>query len=167
MAVDGKTVRGTRRPDGTRPHLVAAVHAGVVLAQRQTTAKRGETACFTGLLEPLDLHGTVVTADALHTVRDHAAWLVDTKSAHYIVIVKSKIPAPSPAAQAPPVARVQMGDRTRDRAHGRDETRRLKVCTVNDLLFPHAAQAGLVNGAACDHYRDRPDHALQLLGPAM
>jgi hypothetical protein len=36
---------------------------------------------------------------------------------------------------------VPLGERTRDHGHGRDEIRRLKVCTVNGLLFPHAAQA--------------------------
>lgn len=34
------------------------------------------------------LADAVITADALHTVRDHAAWLVETKNADYIMIVK-------------------------------------------------------------------------------
>jgi hypothetical protein len=31
--------------------------------------------------------------------------------------------------------------RTRDTGHGRGEIRRIKVCTVNSLLFPGARQA--------------------------
>ncbi|MEV3927744.1 ISAs1 family transposase [Actinomadura coerulea] len=89
LAVNGKILRGARRADGTRPHLVAAAtHTGVVVGQRQVAAKSGETSCFTGLLEPLNLHGAVITADALHTVREHAAWQTETKNADYIMIVK-------------------------------------------------------------------------------
>ena len=142
LAVDGKTVRGARRPDRTRPHLVAAAtHQGVVLAQRQVAAKSGETSCFTGLLGPLNLHGAVVTADALHTVREHAAWLVEDKTADYIMITKGNQKHLHAQLKRLPWRDVPLGTRTRDHGHGRDEIRRLKVCTVNGLLFPHAAQA--------------------------
>ncbi|WP_412516426.1 ISAs1 family transposase [Actinomadura madurae] len=142
LAVDGKTVRGARRPDGTRPHLVAAAtHDGVVLSQRQTAAKSGENRCFTTLLEPLNLHGAVVTADALHTVRQHAAWLVEAKNADYIMIVKGNQKHLHRQLKRLPWREVPLGERTRDRGHGRDEIRRLKVCTAGGLLFPHAAQA--------------------------
>ncbi|MER6811112.1 hypothetical protein ABT299_17715 [Spirillospora sp. NPDC000708] len=43
-----------------------------MLGQRQVAAKSGDTTCFTDLLEPLNLHGAVVTTDALHAVREHA-----------------------------------------------------------------------------------------------
>lgn len=256
LAVDGKTVCGARRTDGGRPHLVAAAtHAGIVLGQRQVAAKSGETTCFTDLLEPLNLHGAVVTADALHTVREHADWLVTTKNADYIMIVKGNQKYLHRQLKRLPWSQVPLGEATRDHAHGRDEIRRLKVCTVHGLLFPHAAQAVQVkrrrtdqvtgkttittvyavtsltagrahpahlaahirghwrlealhhirdvtfaedasrvrtgtapramasirnlaialqqaigwsnHAAACDHYRDRPDHALQLLGLAI
>ncbi|MEW2404506.1 hypothetical protein [Streptomyces sp. NPDC046862] len=39
-------------------------------------AKTNETAAFRPLLEPLDLTGTVVTFDALHSVKDQVRWLV-------------------------------------------------------------------------------------------
>ena len=142
LAVDGKTVRGARRTDGSRPHLVAAAtHAGIVLGQRQVAAKSGETTCFTGLLEPLNLHGAVVTADALHTVREHADWLVTTKNADYIMIVKGNQKHLHRQLKRLPWSQVPLGEATRDHAHGRDEIRRLKVCTLDGLLFPHAAQA--------------------------
>ena len=53
---------------------------------------RRETSHFTGLLEPLDLAGAVVTADALHTVRANLDWLVTDKKAHYIAVVKQNQP---------------------------------------------------------------------------
>ncbi|MGC9668439.1 hypothetical protein ACNTMW_18020 [Planosporangium sp. 12N6] len=39
---------------------------------------------FTPLLAGLDLTGAVVTADALHTQRDHTRWLVDDRHAGYL-----------------------------------------------------------------------------------
>ncbi|MFD0854706.1 ISAs1 family transposase, partial [Actinomadura adrarensis] len=109
--------------------------------QRQVAAKSGESACFTDLLEPLNVHGAVVTADALHTVREHADWLVTTKNADYIMIVKGNQKHLHRQLKHLPWSQVPLGEATRDHAHGRDEIRRLKVCTVDGLLFPHAAQA--------------------------
>ncbi|WP_328623513.1 hypothetical protein [Streptomyces sp. NBC_00354] len=39
--------------------------------------RTNEITAFTALLDPFDLTGTVVTADALHTQREHAKWLVE------------------------------------------------------------------------------------------
>jgi predicted transposase YbfD/YdcC len=151
LAVDGKTVRGARRPDGARPHLVAAAtHTGVVVGQRQVAAKSGETSCFTNLLEPLNLHDAVITADALHTVREHAAWLVETKNADYIMIVKGNQKHLHRRLKKLPWRQVPLGSRTRDRGHGRDEIRRLKVCTVDGPPFPHAVQAAQVKRRRTD-----------------
>lgn len=67
LAVDGKTVRGSRT-DGHAVHLLAAAlhDSQTVIAQRQVTAKSNEIPALTPLLENLDLHGVVVTADAMH-----------------------------------------------------------------------------------------------------
>src|SRR5262249_35143588 len=51
-----------------------------------------EVTRFAPLLEPLDLTGAVVTADALHTQREHAGFLVTRKHAHYILVVKKNQP---------------------------------------------------------------------------
>jgi predicted transposase YbfD/YdcC len=145
LAVDGKSVRGARRTDGSRPHLLAAAsHQGVVLGQRQVAAKSGETSCFTDLLGPLNLHGAVVTADALHTVREHAAWLVEHKHADYIMVTKGNQKHLHAQLKNLPWRDVPLGTRTRDHGHGRAEIRRLKVCTITGghrLPFPYAAQA--------------------------
>ena len=66
VAVDGKTSRGARRADGTRVHLLgAAEHGGHLLDHLEVDVKHNETSHFTGLLQPLDLDGAVVTFDAL------------------------------------------------------------------------------------------------------
>jgi hypothetical protein len=92
VALDGKTVRGARDhadPTSRAPHLMAAVdHAdATVVSQRQVDDKSNEITAAKPLLEPLDLEGVVVTADAIHTQRDLAEWLVATKLAHYLLIV--------------------------------------------------------------------------------
>ena len=45
---------------------------GVVLGRVRVDGKTNEITRFAPLLEPLDLAGCVITADALHTQREHA-----------------------------------------------------------------------------------------------
>ncbi len=77
LAVDGKAVRGTRHAssDGQAVHLLAVPdqQASAVLAQTSVDGKTNEIIHFAPLLEPLDLAGYVITADALHTQREHAS----------------------------------------------------------------------------------------------
>jgi predicted transposase YbfD/YdcC len=142
VAVDGKTSRGARRADGTRVHLLgAAEHGGPLLDHLEVSARHNETSHFTELLEPLDLAGAVVTADALHTVRANLDWLVTGKKAHYIAIVKQNQPLLHAQVRALPWRQVPAGSATREKGHGRAETRTLKAAHVGHLDFPHARQA--------------------------
>ena len=142
VAVDGKTCRGARRPDGTRVHLLGvAEHGGHLLDHLEVAVKHNETSHFTELLGPVDLDGAVVTADALHTVRANLDWLVTDKKAHYIAVVKQNQPLLHAQVRALPWAQVPAGSVTRDRGHGRAETRTLKAAHVSGLDFPHARQA--------------------------
>ncbi len=65
---------------------------GAVLAQADVQATTNEIARFRPLLDRLDLTDTVVTADALHTQREHADWLVTQKHAAYLLIAKHNQP---------------------------------------------------------------------------
>jgi len=142
VAVDGKTSRGARRADGTRVHLLGvAEHGGRLLDHLEVDVKHNETSHLTALLQPLDLAGAVVTADALHTVRANLDWLVTEKKAQYIAIVKRNQPLLHAQIRALPWQQVPAGDLTRDRGHGRAETRTLKAAHVSHLDFPHARQA--------------------------
>ena len=141
IAVDGKTVRGARVGDGRAPHLLAAIgHAdGVVLAQRAVDGKTNEITEFAPLLDGIDLTGVVVTADALHTQREHAAYLIG-RSAHYLFTVKRNQPKLHAQLASLPWAEVPVADTTVDKAHGRLEHRTLKVTAVAaGISFPHAA----------------------------
>jgi hypothetical protein len=102
VAVDGKTLRGTRAPggDGRPVHLLACMdHATrAVLAQQQVGGAPEEVPAFTPLLAPLDLVGAVVTADALQTHPEAAEFLVRHKRAHCLFVVKPTSPPCWPAA---------------------------------------------------------------------
>jgi predicted transposase YbfD/YdcC len=143
VAVDGKTSRGARRPDGTRVHLLgAATHGtGLLVGQVEVDAKTNETAAFQPLLTGLELAGTTVTFDAMHTVRANLDWLVTEKNAHYLAVVKGNQPLLRARLARLPWTDVATAATTRDHQHGRDETRVLKAATVTFLDFPHATQA--------------------------
>jgi predicted transposase YbfD/YdcC len=146
VAVDGKTVRGTRHAssDGQGVHLLAAAdqQAGAVLAQAKVDGKTNEITAFAPLLEPLNLAGAVVTADALHAQREHAQFLVTEKNAHYILAVKNNQPTLYAQLTSLPWRQVPAGSDARDKGHGRAEWRTLKVTAVAaGIAFPHATQA--------------------------
>jgi predicted transposase YbfD/YdcC len=142
VAVDGKTSRGARRPDGTRVHLLGvAEHGGRLLDHVEVDVKHNETSHFTELPGSLDLDGAVVTFDALHTVRANLDWLVSQKNAQYIAVVKRNQPLLHAQVRALPWRQVPAGSVTRERGHGRAETRTIKAAHVSGLDFPHARQA--------------------------
>lgn len=143
LAVDGKSLRGAAKARGKKIHLLAALDhsTGLVLAQLDVREKTNEITCFQPLLETVaDLAGTVVTSDALHTQRDHADYLLG-RDAHYIVIVKGNQKKLRKQMKSLPWQRIPLQGRTRNVSHGRCEIRRIKVATVNNLLFPGTRQA--------------------------
>ena len=90
LAVDGKTLKGARRIDGTQVHLLSAMlhqHGGVV-AQCEIDTKTNEIPALREMLAPLPIAGRVVTADAMHTQRETARFLVEEKDAHYLFTAK-------------------------------------------------------------------------------
>jgi hypothetical protein len=101
FAVDGKTLRGSRHTTGggevAGRHLLAVIDQDtrVVLAQVAVADKSNEITAFTPLLDGLtgiDLAGAVITADALHTQRDHVAYLAE-RGAHWVLTVKGNQPS--------------------------------------------------------------------------
>jgi predicted transposase YbfD/YdcC len=146
VAVDGKALRGTRHScsDGQAAHLLAAIdqQARTVLAQTAVDGKTNEITQFAPLLARLDLAGCVVTADALHTQREHADHLVTGRNADYILVVKGNQPGLHAQLRKLPWKTVPAAASQRSRGHGRQEHRTLQAVTVTaGLAFPHAAQA--------------------------
>jgi len=143
VAVDGKTLRGSGHHPNPQVHLLAAMDHSTraVLTQAGVDHTTNEITGFRPLLGGLDLAGQVVTADALHTQREQAEWLVSVKHAAYLLLVKANQPALHHQLTTLPWREVPVADHTRDRGHGRVELRRLQVTTVAGLDFPHATQA--------------------------
>ena len=145
-AVDGKTVRGAVQADGRAVHLLAAMtSAGAVVAQREVGHKTNEITQVKPLLDGVDVRGAIVTLDALHVQRESARYLVEDKGADYIfTAVKDNQPKLFDAVDALDWPGVPVQHLMQDRAHGRAETRTIQVTDAPDGLFPHAAQAFLI-----------------------
>ena len=105
LAVDGKTVRGSRHIDSSGAevagrHLFAVIDQrtravlGQVAVEATVAGKASEINQFTPLLDTLtgvDLAGVVITADALHTQREHVTDL-HARGAHWVLTVKGNQP---------------------------------------------------------------------------
>ncbi|WP_338673841.1 ISAs1 family transposase [Streptomyces sp. SCSIO 30461] len=144
LAVDGKCLRGARRPDGSRVFVLSAVRHGdgTTLASREISAKTNEIPEFQPLLDQIDdadLAGAVVTADALHAQRDHATYL-HKRGAHYLLTIKNNQRGQARQLHALPWKDIPVIHRDDARGHGRHEQRIVQVVTVAGLLFPYAAQ---------------------------
>ncbi len=94
VAVDGKTLRGSRDGQDKGVHLLSAVVHGssVVVAQMRVSDKTNEIPCLRPLLAELDIQGAVITADALHTQRETVRHLVEDRKADYVLTVKDNQP---------------------------------------------------------------------------
>jgi predicted transposase YbfD/YdcC len=150
--VDGKTLRGSRYVDSDGiivpgRHLLAVIdhHSRVVLGQLKVNDKTNEITAFTPLLDTLisamDLTGVVITADALHTQREHATDL-HARGAHWVLTVKGNQPRLRRQLAQLPWRQIETSHRSAQTAHGRREIRTLKVAAIAaGIEFPHAAQA--------------------------
>ncbi|MGS2620091.1 ISAs1 family transposase [Micromonospora sp. LZ34] len=144
IAVDGKTLRGSRTTDTTARHVLAACDqaTGVVLASTDVDGKTNEITRFAPLLDQIsDLRDTVITVDALHCQRDHVEYLAE-RGAHWILTVKANQPNLHAQLAGLPWQAVPDATRDTDRGHGRREIRSLKILTISTgIEFPRATQA--------------------------
>jgi hypothetical protein len=79
MALDGKTLRGSRTDDQAAVHLLSAFmhELELVLGQHAVGDKTNEIPIARDLLETLSLEGLLITCDALHTQRETAELIVE------------------------------------------------------------------------------------------
>lgn len=147
IAVDGTALSGSAHRQQRHRHLLSAVtHAPTVtLAQREVGAKTNEAAAFRPLLEPLDLTDTVVTFDALHSVKDQVRRLVQEKKAHYIAVIKGNQPTVSAQIKALSWDQVPVAHTVSQAGHGRRESRSVKTMAIaanlGGIAFPKARLA--------------------------
>src|SRR3954466_8984421 len=147
LAVDGKSLRGARRPDGQQTKLLAVIdHAQrLVLTQTEVVDGNEIAASVTALDTPARLPGSLITAGALHTQRGHAEYLLG-RGAHYLFTVKENQPTLHRALAALPWRAAPRDTAPgAPRRHGRLEFRTATVIDVEGTeigtLFPGAARA--------------------------
>jgi hypothetical protein len=88
-SLDGKTVRGARTHNGQVKLLSAFLPLeGAVQSQQEIPPTTNEITVVKALLDPVPLEGVVVTADAMHTQKETAVYLVEEKKADYVFTVK-------------------------------------------------------------------------------
>lgn len=94
IAIDGKTLRGSKGREGGAVHLLSAFLAQqkVVVAQQEVGEKSNEIPALKPLLQDVEMTGQVVTADALHTQKESARFVVEAKGADYLFTVKDNQP---------------------------------------------------------------------------
>jgi predicted transposase YbfD/YdcC len=140
-ALDGKTVRGATT-HGQPVHVVReVVHgSGAVVQQQVVEAKTNEIPVVQHLLAGRDVHGIVITVDALHT-QQATTQLVLQQGGHYLLIAKANQPTLYQAiadwfdAPAWPEEQRMQWSQT-EKAHGRLETRLLERIVCPTRLPP-------------------------------
>ena len=141
ISVDGKTMRGARAGDAPAPHLLSALDqvAGTVLTQRGVADKSNEIPTLLELLEPLDLDGVVVSADAMHTQVDTAQWITQ-RGGHYVLTVKDNQKTLRRTLKNLPWKDVPSTSSV-ERSHGRRVRRTVKALEAPRWVdFPGSAQ---------------------------
>jgi len=116
---------------------------GVVLGQNAVAAKSNEIPAVRDLLAGFaaaDLHGCLITVDAMHTQTDTADTITGA-GAHYVFTVKANQPRLFTALKALPWKRVPVGSQSTERGHGRRTTRTIKIVEAPAWIdFAGAAQ---------------------------
>ncbi len=94
LAIDGKTVKGAWTSSQRQLHLFSAFahDSSVVYAQCAVDEKSNEITHVETLLDEVALDGKVVTADAMHTQRSTAHYLVQERGADYLFTIKKNQP---------------------------------------------------------------------------
>jgi len=137
IAIDGKSVRGSRNGEAHALHLVSAWCStnGLTLGQVSTAQKSNEITAIPELLKALELKGATVTIDAMGTQHDIAEAIVAAQ-ADYVLALKDNQPGLADAVRQW-FAAARQGQLEHsywehvqhDKGHGRLETR---ICRVTD-----------------------------------
>lgn len=143
VAIDGKTIRGTKEKD--LPHIVSAFASGkgLTLGQVKTNDKSNEITAIPELLDLLAITGTTVTIDAMGCQREIAEKIIG-KGADYILAVKGNQKTleqgilDTIALESP-----EKTDTRHDLDHGRIETRACSVYTDLSHIENREKWAGL------------------------
>ena len=145
IAIDGKTIKGSRTKTNTVVHIVSAwaCKLQLFLAQVKTNEKSNEITAIPELLDLLDLKNTIITIDAMGCQKDIAKKIVE-KEADYVLSLKgnhsiflNNIKDLFELTKNPiyyKQYKITKSDITIDKDHGRIEKRQTFLCTQLDWL---------------------------------
>ena len=150
IAIDGKTVRGSRGNGNRAIHLVSAYSstANLVLGQVKTADHSNEITAIPELLDSLLLKGAIVTIDAMGCQIDIAQKIIDSQ-ADYVLALKGNQGNMAQLAEQMFEVALRFPEKTQaylsgysehteiDKDHGRIETRRCVAC---DFASMHAIE---------------------------
>lgn len=143
IAIDGKTLRGSRRGDKEPLHIVSAwaCEQHLTLGQRTVDGKSNEITAIPELLATLALKGAIVTIDAMGCQKNIAAQIVEAHGDYCLAvkdnqptlvedIAKSFLDAMENEFESVP----HKEHHTHDKGHGRTEARHYYTIPVPDNL---------------------------------
>lgn len=136
VAVDGKTLRGSKKAGASQAHLLSAFShtTAITLAQSSVEDKTNEIKGINRLLPMIPLEGKVITTDALLTQRAICEEILQG-GGHYLMKVKDNQPSllswVSSVFEEPmyPTHQTEKAE-TLETGHGRIESRKLIVSSV-------------------------------------
>jgi predicted transposase YbfD/YdcC len=136
LAIDGKTLRGSRKQGAPAAHLLSVLshRLGLTLWQQAVAAQTNEIPVLENVLRQLVLEGRVITVDALLTQRAIAQHIV-AGSGNYVMVVKGNQPQLHHDIHllfqnVDVLAEPRAAAETVDVGHGRIEQRRLTASTA-------------------------------------
>jgi len=93
LAIDGKTLKGSRRLDAKAVHVLSAfaTELGAVIGDLTVEPDQNEISAAVVLLKGLPLDGHIITGDAIFTQRQICQHICD-RNGHYLFAVKDNQP---------------------------------------------------------------------------
>jgi predicted transposase YbfD/YdcC len=139
VAIDGKTMRGSASNKLGALHLVSAwaTEHHLCLGQVATAEKSNEITAIPELLELLELHGAIVTIDAMGCQKAIASKVLE-RGGHYVLIAKDNQPTLRAEIETTigealatdfPSVQIDQHTTTEERGHGRVERRHCTILT--------------------------------------
>jgi predicted transposase YbfD/YdcC len=158
VALDGKDPRGSWDDDGRLVLLAAMTHRApgqdaVVPGQVAVPEGTTETTQVRTLLDPIDITGALVTADAAHTCAGTARYLVEDCGADHLLTIKGNRPALPAAAIATgrELIAAEPDHVTEERGHGQISRRTTWAADTGEGLgLPYAARLALIRRDIAD-----------------
>ncbi len=138
VAVDGKTIRGSRNNEHKAYHVVSAfvAESQITLGEIAVDEKSNEITAVPELIDLIDVEGCIVTADAMSCQKEIAAKIADNKADYVLALKDNQATLKNDVAdyflsarQAPDLySKIEIFN-TLDKDHGRIEKREYSLVT--------------------------------------